>query len=146
MQLSCIIIQNRMLIEKLKDEGHRITKARRAIVEIFSNFEEPLSVADILDILKKLKINSNKTTIYREIDFLKAKGIIHEIDFGESKKRYELKGEHHHIICESCSRVEDIEDCEVESLEKTIKSKTGFKISRHSLEFFGLCRSCQRKD
>ncbi len=60
-------------------------------------------------------------------------------------QRFELsddyRGHHHHFICGGCGKTED---CEMEELEKLIRRRFHFKITRHDLRFIGLCQSCQR--
>lgn len=134
------------IIAKLKAGGYRITPAREQIVEIFINSSTPISAMDLIESFKVLKLKVNKTTIYRELDFLITKGLIKEIEFGEGKKRYELDTQHHHhhVVCLNCKKVEDVDlETDLTLEEKRIEKKTGFKIESHSLEFFGLCKNCR---
>jgi len=135
------------IISKLKSAGYRITPVREQIVEIFINSSSPISAGDLIESFKILKIPVNKTTIYRELDFLLEKNIIKEIEFGEGKKRYELETghHHHHLVCLNCRKVEDVDlEVDLHDEEKKIEKETGFKVKSHSLEFFGLCKNCQK--
>lgn len=87
----------------------------------------------------------DKVTIYRILETFYKKDLVKRLEFGEGKYRYELAGDdHHHLICESCGKVEDISDCHISELEKEISQKKKFLVKRHQLEFFGVCSSCQR--
>lgn len=133
-------------ITNLKNKGFRITKVRSAIISILRSAKKPISVQDIISFLYRKDLTANKTTIYRELEFLKNQNLVSEIDFGDGKKRYELDrgNHHHHIICVNCEAVSDIDfDVDLDSHEHDIAKKTGFKISQHSIEFFGLCKNCQ---
>lgn len=135
------------IIAKLKSGGYRITKARSQIIEIFINSLTPISATDLIESFKILKIKVNKTTIYRELDFLIGKGLLKGIEFGEGKKRYELNTthHHHHLVCLNCKKVKDVDlETDLSEEEKKIQSKTGFKIKSHSLEFFGYCKNCRK--
>lgn len=134
------------IIAKLKGEGHRITPIRTKILEIFDDLSSPISAPDLLDSIKSFNEGVNKTTIYRELDFLQSKNLITEVEFGDGKKRYELNdGHHHHLICINCKIVEDVDlKTDLSAEEKNIEKQTGFKIQNHSLEFFGLCKNCQK--
>lgn len=130
----------------LTTKGFRMTKTRETILQILSHHQEPISVPDILACLSHEELNINKTTAYRELDFLLKQGIIHELDFGDRKKHYELsdRGHHHHLICEQCHSIQDIEfEEDLKKEEEKITKSTGFHIKRHALEFFGLCEKCQ---
>jgi len=135
------------LLEHLKDSGMRMTKTRRAVVELLFRSKGPISAQDILSSLKKGSLEVNKTTIYREIDALLAAQVIREVDLLEGKKRYELHLEHdhhHHIICTECKAVQCVEIYhDLDSIEREILKKHRFKVTSHSLEFFGLCSSCR---
>ncbi len=134
------------IIEFLRSRGHRITKVRSAMLKILAHNEKPLAVPELIERLKEAGIIVNKTTVYREIEFLQSQNMVKSIYLGEDKKRYELVGEdhHHHLICISCEKVEDVElSNDLTHEEKRIQKEKKFKIQRHSLEFFGLCRKCQ---
>jgi Fur family ferric uptake transcriptional regulator len=125
--------------------GQRFTRTRKNIFEAIEHFDKPVSVQDIFSYLKKQKEEIDLTSIYRNLELMRKAGIVDIILFGEGKKRYELKNiseHHHHLVCEKCGDVEDIEMQEKDLL-KDVKKQTKFKILKHNLEFFGLCQDCQ---
>ena len=111
-----------------------LTKARLHVLDIFKNSSFPVSASDLL---KKIKVN--KTTIYRELDFLVDCGIVSEVYFGDRIKRYELKDlrHHHHLICLNCKKVRNV------NMEENFNTPKSFKVIKHNLEFFGFCANCQ---
>ncbi len=111
-----------------------LIKTRSKIIEILNKSNSPISA---LDLLTKIKVN--KTTIYRELNFLVDSGLVKEVDFGDRKKRYELKDRkhHHHLVCLNCKRVTDV------NIKESFNTPKDFKVIRHNLEFFGLCANCQ---
>ena len=127
----------------------RLTPARNAICSFLKNHQEPVDYEQILAFLKKHKLRVNKTTVYRQLDSLLKEGLIQELDFGEGKKRYEMKQEHHHhhLLCTNCHKVEcvDIKD-DFHNEEKKILRNNNFKVKSHVLEFFGICGNCQEKN
>ncbi len=112
----------------------RSTKARSKILDIFSKSSVPI---DALELLKKVKVN--KTTIYRELDFLLKNGFLNEVNFADGKKRYETKNSdhHHHLVCLNCEKVSDVE------VEENFVIPKNFKLIKHNLEFFGYCFNCK---
>jgi len=85
--------------------------------------------------------------MYRALEALIEVGIVRQIDMQHAHAHYELvAGEkhHHHLICKHCSKVEDVESCDIADIECTVlkKSKSFASIQNHSLEFFGLCKKC----
>ena len=111
--------------------------------KILSFLDHPV---DAIELTKKYKVN--KTSVYRQIEVLLGIKLIKEVDFGDGKKRYERVdlGHHHHLVCDNCKSVSDVTmEKDLEAVEKKIKKLKGFKVQRHSLEFFGLCKKCVAK-
>ncbi|MCC2631311.1 MAG: ferric uptake regulator, Fur family [Patescibacteria group bacterium] len=136
------------LLSTLSGSGHRLTPVRRAIVTFFDAVRKPVPAESVLSYLEEKELHPNKTTVYRELEFLKKNGIIAELDFAEGKKRYELAshGHHHHLICTSCNDIEavHIKEENLHAEESKVLEEKGFKVTRHMLEFFGLCKRCQK--
>ena len=134
------------ILENLKERGFRITKSRKFILNQLFNAQKPLSPFDLLNnIGKEENFYPNKTTIYRELNFLEKQKIIKEIHLEtEKEKRYEIENEthHHHVVCRGCDKIEDVEIGN--ELEKKILGKVkNFASLDHSLEFYGMCNSCR---
>ena len=128
-----------------KEKGHRMTKNRTALLELFLTEEHPLSAEDALKKLKRKKVTSTLSTLYRELDFLKKEAVIQEVKLQEKKRFFELSfnKHHHHLVCVKCDNIQEMEmDNELEALERRIERKGKFKIQSHLLEFFGLCTKC----
>ncbi len=131
------------IFQQLKQNGYRFTKPRQEIIKFLVRY--PLTVQEIFETLQKKKIAIDLASVYRTLELFVKMGIVNELELGDGKKRYELRDEdnhHHHLICNSCKKIEDIFLNE-EMLMKNIRNKSDYKIASHKLEFFGLCASCQ---
>lgn len=133
-------------IGTLKEGGFRITPVRRAILELLVGAKKPISAEELLKRLGSMNLSPNKTTVYRELDFLEAQKLIRSLSLNPERRMYEITGagHHHHLMCMKCEQVEDVamED-DMKAYEKRLGKKSSFKILDHSLEFFGLCKNCQ---
>ncbi len=122
-----------------------MTAAREALVKILEASDHPVSAEDLRARLAQMRLRVNKTTVYRELVFLKSQGVLREIELGDERKRYELvsdKAHHHHMVCNSCKRIEDV--VVDEALERRLMpSPRSFRVKSHLLEFFGVCAQCQ---
>ena len=134
------------ILDELKTNGFRRSAAREALLRTFEAAQSPLSVPDIERCLASGPRSFNKTTVYREIEFLKTAGYVSELTLRNDVALYELAGpHHHHLVCVDCGTVRDVAvkegawECE----ERRIEKREGFRVLDHSLEFFGLCGSCQ---
>src|SRR3989344_4892621 len=142
MQLSCINLKEMKiadnLLENIRINGYRLTKVRKVILDVLAAQHAPVSVGDIQKLLTQKKLFPNKTTVYRELAFLKEQNAIRELQLGDSKAWYEIKPDnhHHHVVCVNCDRIEDVELKKefLNSTEKKIEKDKKFKITRHTLE------------
>lgn len=136
-------------ITELKKHGERITPVRLALIGILSAVKEPQTPQQLLARLARKGFKVNKTTVYRQLELLERHGIVQGVHLSDRVTRYELiteSGHHHHLVCLSCQRIEDVMfPTDLEAQEKIIWRKNKFKVLQHSLEFFGLCQSCQRR-
>jgi len=131
---------------ELNEVDLRATPARIALMSLLEKSEKPLTVKEMIDFLEKKAIKTDPATVFRIVNLFSEKGLIKPIQLNEGKFRYELtdKADHHHLVCEKCSNIEDISDCNIKALEKDIEKKKKFKVTSHSLEFFGICADCQK--
>lgn len=109
------------------------------VFELISKSDLPVDANYLID---KLKVN--KSTVYRQIEKLIEDGKVIEVDFGDGKKRYELRSSHHHhhLVCRKCSTIKDVV-LDEKLIIKEFAKRTDFKVESHTLEFFGLCSKCQ---
>lgn len=133
------------LLERIKNLGGRRTKIRQAVLSFFIEEGELVSSAKILEALKKKKVAADRTTIYRELEYLKENAIIRELSFIGRPSLYELADDHHHhLVCLECNAVKPVKlDETLETQEKIISKKEKFTIKSHTLEFYGLCQKCR---
>lgn len=139
------MLNTQTILQQLSDQGFKKTKVRELLIGELLKLKKPLDAQALQDFLSDQKLAVNKTTVYRELQFLLEQGIIVEINFGDNKRRYEIAGlaHHHHLICNNCQGIEDVfVDQDLVKLEKKIAKEKNFAIHSHSLEFFGLCRHC----
>ncbi len=134
--------------DELNQARLRATPTRLAVIGLFETTTKPLDIHAIFDALKEKNVKADFATVYRIINAFTEKRLIKKISFHEGKFRYELarKPEHHHLICTSCGRIEDFPECIIEGLETSVSKKSGFTIDSHTLEFFGICRHCRKKN
>ena len=50
----------------------------------------------------------------------------------------------HYLICTRCGSSVPIPGCPLEGLERSLGAKTGFAITGHNLELYGLCPQCAK--
>ena len=53
--------------------------------------------------------------------------------------------QHHHLICNNCGKVLEVQGDLLEELETIVEKKYKFKIKDHSVKFYGICEKCVEK-
>ena len=88
----------------------------------------------------------SRATIYNTVKTLVSLGELHEVEeLGETSKRYDPNTEpHHHLYCERCHQLIDIEP-ELNWISLSPEKTRGYKICRSQVTFYGLCPDCQGK-
>ena len=133
------------LASRLRDNNRRVTGPRQLILNLLRREKHPVSTREIHEKLGEL---CNLATVYRSMRLLEAMQMVKRFDFGDGSARYELlgrddDGHHHHLICNECRKVVEINDCFPHTLEEHIAHRHNFRDVTHQLEFFGICPSCQ---
>jgi Fe2+ or Zn2+ uptake regulation protein len=139
------MISSTTILRKIKSLGFRITPVRRILVEIFVSHTKLIDYHTIAAFLSRRNVVPNKSTIYRELNFLVEQSIVRTIDIGDGRKRYELTDlpHHHHLICNTCHKIKEIQfEAICNEHEKKILDISGFQVSGHLFELFGLCQKC----
>jgi Fe2+ or Zn2+ uptake regulation protein len=135
------------ILQSLSALGSRLTPARIEMAAIFDAQScRPVTATEVIQLLSKKDINVNKTTVYRELDFLKSQGLVREINVMGSSARYELsERHHHHLICTSCDKwlPIDIDESFMKGVKQSVKRHKAL-LTDHLLEFFGVCSSCRK--
>lgn len=124
------------------------TQGRQEILSAIVSLGRPVDVADILHKLKESQIDVDRATVFRTINLFIEHAILKRIEFAEGKFRYELASlpHHHHLVCTNCGKIDGIQGCSIpKTFEQHVSEKYAFIINSHSLEFFGLCKNCQKE-
>jgi Fur family peroxide stress response transcriptional regulator len=135
---------NRML-ETLKEHNFRITPQRIAVLRILAMSNGHPSVEQIYEEVKEAFPTTSLATVYKTVTLLKELNEVLELGFPEGGNRYDGSKPypHPHLICTKCRKIIDPDLESLDGVTKELTSETGFKITSHRLDFFGICPDCQ---
>jgi Fur family ferric uptake transcriptional regulator len=133
--------------ERLHRVGQRYTPNRRALVDALVRARGPVSIGDLLVGRRRVP----QSSAYRTMAVLEQAGVIRRVITDDDFARFELDEglteHHHHLVCSSCGRVEDVaipadlERSIGRTLDRLAKG-AGFASISHRLDMIGRCRSC----
>jgi Fe2+ or Zn2+ uptake regulation protein len=136
-----------VVAQRLRGVGQRLTANRRALVEALAEAPRPYTIPEILEARSGLA----QSSVYRNLVVLEEAGIVHRVVGADEFARWELAedltGHHHHLICASCGRVEDIPasaglERSVAAAAAAITRTTGFRTEHHRVDLVGVCQAC----
>lgn len=131
------------LAEQLAEAGYKVTGPRLAVLKAATAHGGAFSVQEIERWLNEREESPGIASIFRTIRLLCDLNLLQRIHGLDECHRYSLgKGHGHHLVCTNCGAMERFENCGVQSLVQQLEQHTGFRISQHLVELFGLCPRC----
>jgi Fur family zinc uptake transcriptional regulator len=127
-----------------------LSKNQQVVLEIIEKAKEPLKAYSILFDVQKKGIKAPQQ-IYRALDKLIEIGKIHKI---ESRNAFvackntncEISKATAFSICENCEKITEINNTNLSKYLTNFEDSTGMRYQKYNLEFFGLCKKCQKTD
>ncbi|HVE44038.1 MAG TPA: ferric iron uptake transcriptional regulator [Gammaproteobacteria bacterium] len=132
--------------EDLKKAGLKVTLPRLKILQILENAKERhLSPEDIYRLLVASGDDTGLATVYRVLTQFEEAGLVIRHYFESGQSVFELdSGRHHdHLVCVKCGKVEEFVDEVIEARQEAIAKKSGYVMTDHSLNIYGVCQACQ---
>jgi Fur family peroxide stress response transcriptional regulator len=135
------------IIKALRDKGYRLTPQRLAMLRIIAKSAGHPSAEQIYEQIKADFPTTSLATIYKTLTLLKDMGEVLELNFAAVGSRYDGNKPypHPHVICTECGRILDPESTALAGISQEMARLTGYQITRHQLNFFGLCPKCQKE-
>jgi Fur family ferric uptake transcriptional regulator len=120
--------------------GLRITEQRRVIARVLSESTDHPDVEKLHARATSVDPGISIATVYRTVRLFEEAGILDRHDFGDGRARYEAAPEahHDHMIDVESGNVIEFVDPELESLQRQIAEKLGFRLVDHRMELFGV--------
>lgn len=137
--------QEKRLAESLRASGYKLTRPRRAVIHALVSASSPLTINDLHERAQQTAEDVGLVTIYRTLELLLNLSLARPVHIGHNCHGYALAtpGHTHHLICQRCNRVVEIEGCDLDSFLDRVAGQTGYRITGHWLELVGLCAACQ---
>ena len=126
-----------------------LTKNQQIVLDLVEKSTQPLKAYSILFNVQKKGLKA-PLQVYRALDKLVEIGKIHKI---ESRNAFvacknsscQVSKATAFSICQSCEKVTEINNSKLSNYLNNFKDNSGMKYSKYNLEFFGLCKKCNRK-
>jgi Fe2+ or Zn2+ uptake regulation protein len=134
------------LIDVLRADGLRITRARTAICEVLASAHtEHLDAAAIRDrVIASGGPHVDQSTVYRTLEVLEDAGVLAHSHLGHGPAVYHLAedADHQHLVCSNCGRTVAVGADKLAEWTAEIAAHTGFHVDASHFALTGLCVDC----
>lgn len=122
------------------ERGLRITEQRRVIAKVLSESTDHPDVERLHERATAIDPGISIATVYRTVRLFEEAGILDRHDFGDGRARYEAAPEahHDHMIDVESGQVIEFVDPELESLQRQIAERLGYRLVDHRMELYGV--------
>ena len=132
------------LLGRLRDQGERITVARRTVLEtLLAEPDSHLSADELAQRIQRTQPSIHLSTVYRTVEFLTDTGILTEVRVGHGPSSYHFATDaHHHAVCDRCGTEVALPADLFEAVTTRLRDEHGFESDPHHLTITGLCADC----
>ena len=127
--------------EILRNSKLSLTSHRMELLDILSGCEKAISEKELEFLMKG---NCNRTTIYRNLNSLVEKKLVHRILSDDSIKYKLVSGkipDHVHFDCKYCNTTFCLEELSIQDF----KLPEGFTKLENQFIIFGICKNCSNE-
>ncbi len=124
-----------------------ITVRQKLLLQELKNCDDELSGQDLHRQLHESKHSMGLATVYRNLQLLVKKGMVRSRHLPTGEVLYSpVERDIHHLTCVNCGETTLLEKCPVNTMHIPPETSKRFELLFHTLEFFGLCEDCLKKD
>ena len=134
------------IVGKLSELGYRLTPQRLMVVSAIENSDHHISADEIYTQVLAEYPYVNISTVYRTLELLKQLGLVTETDLEGGRFRYHPlgKGRHHHLVCQECGAIIDLDEAVLSPLKDSLLREYKFSADLSHLAIFGRCIKCNK--
>jgi|1186.fasta_scaffold326257_2 Fe2+ or Zn2+ uptake regulation protein len=127
----------------LRGRGHRVTLPRLLVHRHLRRREGHVTAEQLHSELAPQMPSLSPATIYGTLDLLDELGFVRRVSTPRGTTVYDPRvAPHHHVICRSCGRIQDIEAPVDSAAAERAARGAGFAVDHGQLLLTGLCTAC----
>ncbi|MDR1032986.1 MAG: transcriptional repressor [Candidatus Nomurabacteria bacterium] len=116
---------------------------RQALDELY--YDHP-TATEVYELVRQANPRISLGTVYRVLGGMVSTGEIRKVAMPEGADRFDPQlHEHHHVSCQKCQKIFDIDIALAHRLSRRIERSTGVELEDLQLIGTGLCQKCKIK-
>jgi Fe2+ or Zn2+ uptake regulation protein len=130
------------LTPAFRARGLKVTPQRQAIFRALHGATTHPTAEAVYAVVSREMPTISLRTVYQTLNDLAAMGEIVALDLGTGSARFDPHtGPHHHLVCEACGKVQDLE-ADFPGVALPADQGHGFRVSSTQIVFRGRCTDC----
>ena len=129
----------------MRDHGHRVSAARRLVLEALFAADGPVSAERIADGLDGRLPASDLASVYRNLETLERLGLVRHFHAGHGAGMYALARDQEYVACSSCGEVRALDAERFDAVRARIREDLGVVARFDHFPIVGLCADCERR-
>ena len=127
--------------------GRRATRQQSIVAEALGRERVALSAQELHGRIGATHQRIGLATVYRALEAQVAAGTATRLERPGHVYAYAACApeHHHHLVCSSCQRVEDVAEEVVRPMLRSVREKHGFQVDHAQLDLYGLCARCRAR-
>ena len=130
------------LTQVFRARGLKVTPQRQSIFRALHGSAMHPTAEGVYATVSREMPTISLRTVYQTLNDLAAMGEIVALDVGTGSVRFDPHiGPHHHLVCEACGKVQDVE-AEFPGVALPPAAGAGFRVTSTEIVFRGRCHDC----
>jgi len=131
------------LIPALRERGLRVTSQRVVVHRALRELDRHVTADELLDAVSERLPNVSLPTIYATLDLLEDLSMVRRVQRAGATLFDPRTDPHHHLICDECGSIEDLDSALDTSAVERAAQRRGFSQARVEAVVHGRCASCR---
>jgi Fur family peroxide stress response transcriptional regulator len=126
-----------------QERGVPLTNQRRAVLQALLDRDDHPTADALYEVVVHDLPQISRATVYRSLDALVELGLAARVSHPGSATRFDpTVRRHHHLICDRCGAILDLEDPTLDRIPLPDTRPAGFRARDYSVQVRGLCERC----
>lgn len=126
----------------MRDRGHRVSAARRLVLEALFAADGPISAEAIAEGLGGRLPLSDLASVYRNLETLERLGLVRHFHAGHGAGLYALARDQEYVSCSSCGEVRALDAERFDAVRELIRTELGITPRFDHFPIVGVCDRC----
>ncbi len=134
------------VLDELRAQGHRITTARRAVIQALLHAEHGLTTGEVAAAIESTQPDTHLSTVYRTLEALEQAGIVAHTHSASGGVAYQLADRPHQSAeCDTCGLVIELPADILDGVAAKLRTAHDFELDTGHFPLLGRCADCRAK-